>query len=258
MAHTLKMLFLLPWLSFLLVTAQAQSPLKNALQAMRYKIRAETGTNAYVVTYNAQADIYYSAFAGNSTYPLEAFDNQGKTVYSSEIGIDARGLWFNKKNNSLEGLAYPNKGKFSIPVNSAGLPLSLVEPKKDTSYIPNNQSIATSNEKNLFLFDGKRVSVVNPKSLRVKATIQLASMPVESSNLNYTTVGYTGVKNHELAFYDMIESKVYFTNLKGIYSGTSKLPNDAPEAQAFRFSYTNNLLWLYDAANRTWIAYRVF
>jgi hypothetical protein len=243
-------------LLFSLHIGLAQTPLKNAVTVMRYQIKSENGTNAIAVTYNPKNDLYYTVFAGNAAYPLEVFDGKGNNKYSAEIGVDVRGLWYNEKKKTLEGLVYPKKGKFSIDLDYSGMPGSLKQINASPSGIPSDQSTASYTGKTLLLFNGESVYCLNPANLKLKFTVNLTNIP--TNKVNYTTVVYTGVKGYELAFYNSSENKIYFADMKGFQTGTTKLPADAPQAEAFRFSYTNNLLWLYNAEDRVWFGYRVF
>lgn len=238
----------------------AQTPLKNAVEVFSYSIVSEGGTNACAVTYNPAKGYYYTAFAGNAGFPLETFDVNGKPVAQTETGVDLRSLWFDAKSNSLQGLAYAQRGKFSIGLSAAGTPISIKEPGgKQLESIPNSQSTAfPAGKLGLLMFDGRTVFRLNPANLKSKGSIIPKSLPGDMANLNYTTAVYTGVKGYELGFYDSFEAKMYFTDLKGNYSGSSLLPSTAPVASAFRLSYANNLLWLFDADERIWFAYRIF
>ena len=42
-----------------------------------------------------------------------------------------------------------------------------------------------------------------------------------------------------------------------MFSGESQLPNSAVTNYSFRFSYANDLAWLYDVSNRTWTSFQV-
>lgn len=255
----MRILFLAFGLFASIASSIAQSPLRNANTAMTYHIKSESGTNACAVTYNAKDGLYYTAFAGNTSYPLEAFDSKGQNKYAGEIGIDIRSLWYNAKKKMLEGMAYPQKGKFTISVGSNGMPTSMKEPnEKILEAIPEGQSTACLIGKNLYYFDGSYVHVLNGSNYKAKSKFSLKSIPGDISHLNSTTLVYTGKKGFELGFYDSFEGKVYFTDLSGNYTGTSLLPNSAPDATAFRFSYANDMLWLYDATERVWQAYFVF
>lgn len=248
------------WVAFIVpMHILAQSPLRNANAALTYRIQSNEGTNACGLAYNAKNGLYYTVFAGNTKYPLEAFDNRGQNKYAGEIGLDVRSLWFNAKKKVLEGMAFPQKGKFTISINNAGIPTSMKEPGNETfSSIPETHSTACPVGKDLYYFDGKQVYVLNGSNYKQKSKFTLKSIPGDISHLNNTTLIYTGKKGFELGFYDSFEGKVYFTDLKGNYSGTTLLPSSAPQATAFRFSYANDMLWLYDASARIWYAYFVF
>lgn len=233
-------------------------PLRNAVQVLQYKVLGTKGSNACAVTYNPEKQLYYTAFAGNSAYPLEVFDTKGQNRYTGAAGVDLRSLWYNPKKHNLQGLGYPRRGLFNITLDDAGLPAA-VKPSNDSiAAIPNTQSTAGWDGKGaLLFFDGQwlyRFSM----GLKQKKKFVPQSIPGDMANLNNTTVVYTGVKGYELGFYDSFEGKVYFTDLKGAYTGTSMLPASAPRAESFRFSFANGLVWLFNGNERTWFAYRVF
>lgn len=247
-------------LAALSAAPMAQVPLKTAKEAFTYSIVSQNGTNACAVTYNPGSGYYYTAFAGNAGFPLEVFDTNGKPIAQTETGVDLRSLWYDAKRNALQGLAYPQRGKFSIGLSGNGIPVSIKEPsQKIINSIPNSQSTSTPGGKlGLLLFDGRTVYCLNPSSLKQKGSITPTNLPGDMANLNSTTVVYTGVKGYELGFYDSFEAKMYFTDTKGRYTGSSLLPATAPDADVFRLAYANNLLWLYDADERIWFAYRLF
>lgn len=237
----------------------SQSPLKNAVQLLTYRVAAGSGTNACAVAYNPADGLYYTAFAGNPSYPLEAFDANGKTRYSGEIGTDIRSLWYNEKHHTLEGLGYPMRNRFTVTLNASGEPTGLKPPTRDVPSIPNTQSVAfNAGKPGLLFFDGRTVYRLKPSNLKLRERILLKGIPGDRANLNFTSMAYTGVKGYELAFYEPSEANVYYTDLKGNHTGTTRIPGRAPDAGMFRFSYANRLLWLYDVDERTWHGYRVF
>lgn len=232
-------------------------PLRNAVQVMRYKVVATNGTNACAVTYNPEKQLYYTAFAGNSSYPLEVFDGKGQNRYTGMAGVDLRSLWYNPKKNSLQGLGYPKRGLFNIALGDEGLPGTPQISRDSIAAIPSQSTAAWDGKAGILFFDGQWLYRFTA-GLKQKKKFEPQAIPGDMANLNNTTVVYTGVKGYELGFYDSFEGKVYFTDLKGSYSGTSLLPASAPRAESFRFSFANGLVWLFNGNERTWFAYRVF
>lgn len=250
--------FLMAIIGFVALTASAQMPLRNANPSLTYAIKETKGTNACGVAYDPKTNLYYTAFAGNAEYPLESFDSKGQNKYSGKIGIDVRSIWYNRKTKSLEGYGFRNKGKYAIALNSDGLPSAMKEPQGEYESIPGDQLTACPVKNDLYYFDGSYVYILKASNMKEKKRFTLSNIPGNSKNLNSTTLIYTGVKGYELGFLDTYESKLYFTDLKGNYTGTTLLPSNAPRPSMFRFSYANGLVWLFDADARIWHGYWIF
>src|SRR6218665_327241 len=106
------------FLTFIGTAAFAQNLKSSVGCDMNLQIVSEDGTNGLGVTYDEKAQRYYTAYAGNQIYPLEAFNAKGDFIFTTQLGVDARGFWYNSSTKCLEGIGYGNKDSYSIPVNA--------------------------------------------------------------------------------------------------------------------------------------------
>lgn len=214
------------------------------------------GTNASAVTWNPAKKVFYSVIAGNASFPLETFNEFGEHVYSNEAGVDARGLWFNLKTKKLEGNGQGETGIFTIGFNNSGEKQTvkiLIEGKNQ----PGNQSVGAFDSKKQIIYyysDGKIYSYLR-KNGKQKSSFNITNSQIDTGNLNSTTVIFTGIKNQELGLLDYYLQKVYLFDLKGKLTAIINLPENAPTNNAFRFSFANNYIWLYDVDSRSWTGY---
>jgi len=83
-------------------TVFTQEPLKKVTKEFQYTMVSSDGTNASAVVWHSELNLYFTLIAGNSEFPFEAFDAEGKSTYSQPIQIDSRGMWYNPKKKRLE------------------------------------------------------------------------------------------------------------------------------------------------------------
>ena len=221
-------------------------------------MESSDGTNACSVTYNPDKKLYYCFIAGNNDYPLEVFDIKGKNVYTGTIGMDARGLWYNPKYKQLEGTCY-NNGYFSIPLTVEGFTQEPVYVNESVKFA-GEQSVASFSPANgeiYHFYDGK-IHIYSRKKFKLKSSVVLSGLPCSLDEMNYTTMIYTGYKNYEFGFLDIVSKKIHLVNKSGKYSTSIELPASAVTPDAFRFSYANDKVFLYNVDTRTWTGYTVF
>ncbi len=250
-----KTLFVLIVLLIGLSVVYAQKSYKAA-EELTLEFALSDGTNASAVTWNPVKKVYYSVIAGNATFPLETFDEFSEQFNTNEAGVDARGLWYNLKTKQLEGNGQGDVGIFAITFNNSGERKSvkiLLEGKNQ----PENQSVGAFDSKKQIIYyysNGVIYSYLR-KNGKQKSAVKIADCPVDLSDINSTTVIFTGMKNQELGLLDYNSQKVYLFNLKGKHNATINLPENAPTNDVFRFSFANNYIWLYDIDTRTWTGY---
>lgn len=215
------------------------------------------GTNGSAVAYNPGKNLYYAAIAGNTGFPLETFDETGNSVYLTETGFDVRGLWWDGYNNQLRSNGYNHFGVAKYKHDAKGWAKEAV-PISRTSGQPNDQAVGAFDSENnqLIYYDDGILYKVNTTSFAVEEQLTL-QLPVSTDSINYTTVIYTGVAGMEAGVLDYSAKKVYLFDIStGAHTFTMHLPSTAITHSAFRFSFSNGLIWLYDVKTRMWTGYK--
>lgn len=245
-------------IAILLLFAQVFSQTKTPTgYTVKLQLRSTAGTNGSAVTYNATSGLYYTIIAGNEDYPIDVFDASGKWQTYITAGQDMRGFWYNSTNNTLEG--NNTEGElYAWELNSRGIPGS--NPKSLFKNVPvQNMQCVDYNFNGMIYqyYEGVVYSTGATKPGKMKK-IKLAISSGEIENYNSYSMGYTGVAGYEIVLMNAATQSAAFFNKKGKFVNAVKLPEDAPAWSAFRFSYCNNMAWLYDADKRTWYGYKVF
>ena len=232
----------------------------NAIQGINYTFIQSGGTNASGIAYNPNLNIYYAVIAGNSSFPLETFDATGVSLYQTNTGFDCRGLWWNPNLNQLETNGFNTWGIHSFNLDNNGYALNT-----GFSFFPGlNQPTAQScgdldfctNE--ILYFNNGVITHYNRSTNNLIGNYPLTGIPTGLTNINSSSIIYTGCSNKEIGILDATNKKIYFFNKQtGVFTGESQLPNSAVTNNSFRFSYANNLAWLYDVSNRTWTSFQV-
>ncbi|MDX2246843.1 MAG: hypothetical protein SF052_08725 [Bacteroidia bacterium] len=247
------------WLTSVFLTANAQSPLAQAVPAFKLEMQQSGGTNGSSVTYDPLKGIYYAVIAGNAAFPLEAFDRKGKPLGASEAGADLRGIWMN--GSTLEGNCPGEVGWVSIELTNSGKPSGQTSSIVEDELQPDFQSVGTFDpkKKEVIFYANGNLNFYSRKKRSLSRIVMLngsdASFP---DNINATSVGFTGKKGYEYALLDYNDYKVLYFNKKGNQTGSTDIPEDAIINDAFRFSFANSMLWLYDVDTRSWSGYKVF
>jgi hypothetical protein len=250
-----KSLFLFTILFWGILSINAQK-MYTAKVAVSLKFQSKDGTNASAVTWNPIKKVYYSVIAGNASFPLESYNSAGEQINTEEAGIDARGLWYNSKTKQLEGNGQGETGIFSIKWNTSGKNKEvkiLIEGKNQ----PANQCVGAFDSKKQIIYyysNGKIYSYFR-KNGKQKSSFNITNSQIDLENINSTTVIFTGIKNQELGLLDYYLHKVYLFDLKGKLTAIINLPENASTNNAFRFSFANNYIWLYDVDSRSWTGY---
>ena len=250
---SLSLLLLTPFLLILTVHGQKTYRAKKDVQL---RIDALNGTNGSAVAWDSKRKVYYAVIAGNADFPLEQFTEAGEFLLGSTALTDTRGLWYNPKTKTLEGNAAGELGLFKHQLGTDGdaVATEVLFPGQNQ---PDFQSVGAINPKKqeIYFYYDDVFYRYSRKYGTVKASIMLYGYPADPADLNTTTVIFTGRKGEELGVLDHQANKVYLFNLKGTYSATVQLPNDAISFKMFRFSYANGKIWLYDTQSRSWQGY---
>lgn len=260
---------ILSFLMLLFVSVNAQTPVKTLKQVMTLEMPGENGTNGATVVWHPIQKKYYSAFAGNTTYPMAVFNVTGKLISPADLetGFDIRGLWYNSVSKTLDANGYADFGWAKFTLDLKGIP-SDPEVYAEGLNQPDEQSVG--------VFDGLKKQVVflgfgtlHFYSPTGEDLAQVLELKIEQdgnelngddedgfSKYNTTTVCYTGIANAEFALLNVDELKIELYNRKGQLTRTYALPDDAPVQNMFNFAFANSTWWLFNTETRTWQGYK--
>ncbi len=258
----MKKLFLSIFLLALCATTQAQCTLlANAVAGMTLVHQNTNCNNNSGVAYNPILGLYYAVRAGNSSFPLETWTSAGVPLFQTTAGFDWRGMWWNPLTNQLEGNGYSTSGLWKADLNGTGWALSTGLSINTGMNQPDAQSCGDfdcqANEV-LYYFNGS-VYRYSRATAAFLGSYPITGTPVPISNLNSTTLMYTGCLGKEIALLDYVNNAVYVYNkANGAYVGMSQLPVGAITSGSFKTSWANCKVWLFNLANYTWYSYEIF
>lgn len=249
-------------ISFLfLVSINAQKkPIASPRYDFTYYVQGEGGANGLTVTYNPDNGNYYCVQAGNGDFPLEAFNANGESVYTTTAKKDTRGFWYNNKTKCFEGTMYMG-GTFKTFLDANGYPTNPVMQGNSMDFVPpteQSQVVCNVAKGEMYSYDNMIIYVYSQKNNKLKKKIPVKNCPVSSQYLNPYAMIYTGYKNYEFGLYDIVNMKVLFFNSKGAYVQSVQMPYDAPQIEWFRIGFANDRIFLYEGDYRAWYCYKIF
>jgi len=223
------------------------------------KIQQTGGVNATSVVWSPDKKMWYTVFGGNASFPLEVFDENGKSIRKTSVGFDARGLWWNSNTNQIEGNSFSNHGIIAIELTDKGFPKG-TEIVTQNNEQPADQSCgAFDSEKNEILyFFNDTVYRYNRNTGKYIDRMGLIGMKAPLEHINNNSLIFTGILKKEIGLLDFYEKKIYlFDKSNGQLSETIVLSGKSPTAGMYRFSYANEHFWLYDKSKRIWFGYKI-
>lgn len=235
--------------------AQDNHKTLNLTSSLTLKLSSTSGTNGCAVAYNPKKQLYYTAIAGNSGFPLEIFNSNGQHLYTTTTMCDSRGMWMSK-GKLYAVTAGENASIYEYTLNKTGYPTSstlVTEINK-----PDFNSCSSINKKYLYFRKGELVYNYSLKTNSLSTDIKLEYPNGIFNNINTYCVIHTGKKGYEIGILDYVKKKVLLFNIKtGILSATCNLPYTAICDANFGFSYCNDYIWLYDKNNKEWKGYKL-
>lgn len=254
-----KLTFILAFVVIALAACTSSKVNKKPTETLTLKFKSIKGTNASVVAYNPQKQLYYTAIAGNQSFPIETFNQNGEFLHTATLGFDLRGLWWNTKENTLQSNAYADLGLNALETNNGGTVSGKFTWLTIKSGQPDDNSVGAYNSKEnqILYYNSGKLYKVDASNYAPLGEVEL-KMPVSLDDINQTTVIYTGIKHKEAGVLNYKDKKVYLFNINsGKLTATINLPANAVTFQMFRFSYANGYVWLYDVDVRMWTGYKI-
>jgi hypothetical protein len=237
-------------------------------ECIRLEMPAGAGRNAASVAYHPVQKKYYSGFAGNPNYRMAVFDSAGKCISPAglKVGFDLRGLWYNKKLDSLQANGYIDFGFTNLVLNSRGMPAGHRRFLK-AMVQPTDQSAGCFDDLNqtvYFLSDNKVMGydLNGTRKTEVKLWVAADEEKEEPGDelpeqYNSTNLVFTGLPNAAFGLLDCENKQVVlFDSLTGKPAEKWEIDADAELPAVFGFSYTNNIVFIYNREERVWIGYK--
>ncbi|HOZ30146.1 MAG TPA: hypothetical protein PLL66_04445 [Bacteroidales bacterium] len=255
-----KSLFLFVLLTTISICVSSQ-PLSKVDKDFTYTFVSDEGTNASAVVWHPKKKLYFTVIAGNADFPIEAFDENGKSVYSEPIKIDCRGMWYNSKTKNIEVNGYSRSGWAKVVLNDKLNFHELNIIHKGMNQYNDNSCGTYYSKKKAVIFLNYEELCIDVYNYKDPDKISKIILKLRADNLdpyNYTTIGYTGKKGYEFVLLNVDKNALEFFNSKGEYAGSTALPKSVIVPETFRFSFTNERVFIYDVDSRTWTAYKVF
>jgi hypothetical protein len=241
----------------------------NTRKVLEIKI-PEGGANGAAVVYHPKEKLYYAAQAGNESFPLVIFDENGNIVSPSEQStlIDIRGLWYNPKTKTIGGNGYQQFGWFTYDLDKKGM-VDGINVFKKGRYQPDDHTPGVLNtEDNEVLFlEGLNIVCYTTDGEDKKKTIQLnigkknatdeGTGSSFSTDYNTRSLIYSGKEGAEIGLLNISKKQVELYSIKtGYMNRIIKLPLSFTPEAFFNFSYCNETYWVFNKATRMWQGFR--
>ncbi|MBS4064117.1 MAG: hypothetical protein KGZ74_06130 [Chitinophagaceae bacterium] len=241
----------------------------NTRRVFEIKI-PEGGANGASVVYHPKEKLYYAAQAGNASFPLVIFDENGNVVSNSEQStlIDIRGLWYNPKTKDIGGNGYAQFGWFSYELDKKGM-VEKINVFKKGRYQPDDHSpgVLNTDDNEILFLDGLNIVCYTTEGDEKRKTIQLYIGKKTSSDAgtgssfesdyNTRSLIYTGKNGSEIGLLNIVQKQVELYSIKtGYMTKIVKLPLSFKPEAFFNFSYSNDTYWVFNKTTRIWNGFR--
>ncbi len=248
---------------------------KTLAEALRLKMPDGDGTNGAAVAWHPDLEMYFSAFAGNSTYPMAVFNKKGERISAVDIetGFDPRGFWFDTQKSQVWGNGYDDYGWYRLDVSkrpaapeAMSIVDGMVQPEANSVgvYDPVEKGVAFFDAENTELrvydvdkFEEKSLIPLHPGITDPKAAAEHALGPIPEGYNATTALSLGGRKTAFGLFHVGDRQLECYDRATGMLTEVWKLPEvkfDLPDR--FNMAYANGMLFLFDIGSRTWVGYK--
>lgn len=269
---------LLSFMILLLITELCFTQTTRQLRkVVELKMPSGGGDNGGTVALNLKNRYYYATIAGNKTYSMAFFNAVGQMMSPPDLALmfDVRGIWYNPQLKTFQANCFGTTGWVNYVMDDAGIPYD-VKPLFTGQLQPYPQSVGFYNQKEnvVYFLKGSTIVVYDAatgkeqkeKTILLKTGYAKKNPPPVDfkidSNLvltkyNTTTAVFTGLPNAEFGLLNLATHEIeLYSRAEGLLMQRLKLPPEAPVKDKLNFSYCNNIYWIYDKSNRSWLGYR--
>jgi hypothetical protein len=249
-------------------TTIAQTTLKKVSEII---MPGKEGRNAAAIVWQPETKKYYSAFAGNTSFPFAVFSQSGELLSEATLTalLDVRGLWYNSLTEGIEGNGYGESGWAEFVLNKEGIPEDVVILFEDENQPDPNAAGVYVEDVDVVLFLSSTTGNIETYGredahYETEVPLHLGKTSISEAGDNKDVLDQYNTTNialdedkFEIGLLNVDKRQIEMYNPEtGLMVRKLKLPSDAPLNKAFNFSYTNGAFWLFDIAKRTWKAYR--
>lgn len=251
-------------------------------KVLELTIDTKGGANGACVAWHPGQKKYYAAMAGNETFQMAVFNENGKLLSDTGLTtlIDVRGLWYNPNTKTLQANGYSETGWGEYELGSKGIPTK-VNTLFTGLHQPGEQSVGAYDYKKngviFFNLADVTIDYYNFQNAMVDSShyIYLGCRSFEEADVYYdaemdyyywedviydyneNAVIYTGIPGSEIGLLNTAAYTIELYNQEtGFMTQSLQLPEGTLTAYSLNFSYSNGIYWLFDTEFRKWVGYK--
>ncbi len=230
------------------------------------------GTNGAAVAWNPIEKKYYSAFAGNESFPMAVFNENGRRISDPSLTamFDVRGLWFNEETETIETNGYGESGWAAYKLDVNGIPEEIDLIIEEEAQSNENSCgvfmqyeyvvVFRTEEGGLEVYDRDYGDLIGSTKINLGQTTAGSGENSSSTLEQYNNTSIACVGDETIVRFGFLNHKKRQIELynadTGLLTTVLKLPTEAVVNANFNFSYTNGIYWLFDTVSRTWTGYK--
>lgn len=204
---------------------------------------------------------YYSARQGNASFPLHTWLAAGGiSVFNSTAGVDTRGMWYNPTTAQIERNCVAAVGWATMELDGGFNAVNTFTTILSGQLQPTIQSVGAYDPvlNQVLFYSAGSIEFRNRSTGGVAQTLAISGIG-SFANINTESVIWTGQLNYEIGILDHVNKRVLLIDRStGALSATVQLPAAAVTHNQFRFCYTNDRVWLFNATFKRWNAYCIW
>lgn len=226
----------------------------------QFVLKSELLNTPYLLTWNAESLVYYTAEIQNDSTKIDIFDADGSLTKTEQFSFPTKGLWYNSALDFLEAYNHQSNSCFSFFIDDHGVFENqdtlhrLSEVQESTDKMP----IVYNAYKDVYAY----VEPITGMIIEVEShsgaidnyiTVQF---PVDKKQLDFKYFFFTEIENTPYAFVNTTEKMLYFVDQEGQVIESTPFPSSdfIPSA----YSFANGMFWMYQSNAQSWFGYSLY
>lgn len=244
---------------FFLVTSTAfahtfDAKISNQPQAI---LKSELLNTPYLLTWNAESFVYYTAELHNDSTTIDIFDADGNLTKTERFGFPTRGLWYNSALDFLEAYNHKSNSCFSFFIDDQGVfeNQDTLHRLSDVQESTDKTPIVYNTYKDVYAYvepiTGMIIEVeTHSGEIDHYITVQF---PVDKKQLDFNYFLFTEIEATPYAFVNTGEKVIYLVDQEGIVG--ESIPFPASDFSPTAFSIANGMFWMFQSSAQSWLGY---